>query len=210
MAINAKNDSKPRELTPAGNYVARCYQMIELGTAAEEYKGVVKQLTKVRIGWEFPLDLKVFNEEKGEQPIVISKEYTLSLYEKANLRKELESWRGKAFTKEEAECFDITKLLGKVCMINLIHKPSENDPTKIYERISSITPIPKGLNCPEQINPTFVLSFDEWDEEKFKSLPEFIRERIEKSDEYKAMNAVAPIEPHEVRANTENIDDLPF
>ena len=77
MAITAKNESKPRELIPAGNYIARCYQMLQIGTVEEEYKGEKKMQEKVRISWELPTELKVFKEENGEQPLVISKEYTL-------------------------------------------------------------------------------------------------------------------------------------
>ena len=58
MAINATNDSKPRELLRHGNYVARCYQMIEIGTVEEEYMGQMKTQKKVRVGWEFPLNQK--------------------------------------------------------------------------------------------------------------------------------------------------------
>jgi len=192
MAITARNDRQPRELIPAGNYVARCYQMVEIGTVKEEFQGKEKILTKVRIGWELPTELKVFKEENGEQPRVISNEYTLSMADKATLRIMLQSWRGKAFTEEEAKAFDITKLLGVPCMLNIIHKPSKADATKIYEQISNVSPMPKGIECPKAINPVFVLSFDAFDEEKFTSLPDFIKDKIKSSDEYKAM--IAPVE----------------
>ena len=125
MAINATNSGTQRELIPAGNYIARCYQMIEIGTVEEIIIGEKKTLRKVRIGWELPDELRVFNPEKGEQPCVISQEFTLSMNEKANLRKMLASWRGKDFTEDEARCFDISKLLGVPCMLNIIHKPSK-------------------------------------------------------------------------------------
>src|SRR5688500_13440346 len=129
MAIHATNKTAQRELIPAGNYVARCYQMIEIGTVKENIMGDEKTLHKVRIGWELPTELKVFNPEKGEQPLVISKEYTLSMNEKSNLRKDLKSWRGKDFTEDEARKFDITALVGVPCMLNIIHKPSKRDPS---------------------------------------------------------------------------------
>lgn len=47
---------------------------------------------------ELPTELRVFSEKKGEQPLVIDKEYTLSMAEKSNLRKDLKLWRGKEFT----------------------------------------------------------------------------------------------------------------
>ena len=141
MPITATNTQTQREPIPAGNYIARCYQMIEIGTVKETILGKDRISPKVRIGWELPTELKVFKEENGEQPCVISKEYTLSMAEKANLRIALKSWRGKDFTEDEAKSFDITKLLGVPCMINIIHKPSK-DGLKIYEEISGITPLP--------------------------------------------------------------------
>lgn len=210
MSINATNNGVQRELIPAGNYVARCYQMIEIGTVDEFVMGKQVRAKKVRIGWELPTETRVFREEKGEQPLVISKEYTLSMNEKANLRKDLKSWRGKDFTEEEAKEFDITKLLGAACMLNIIHKPGVKNPSAIYEQIAGITPMPKGMKAPPQVNQTFVLSYDSFDKEKFESLPEFIRTKMQSSLEYEHMK-----NPHAkvlVDANNtdEPIDDLPF
>lgn len=188
MAIIAKNNGgTQRELIPAGNYIARCYQQIHIGTVDETIMGETKHLNKIRIGWELPSELRVFKEEKGEQPVVISKEFTLSMNEKASLRIALKSWRGKDFTDEEAAAFDTTKLLGVPCMLNIIHKPSKKDASKVYEEIAGITPIPKGMTCPPQVNPTVELNYDNFDEELFNSLPDFIKDKMKSSDEYKAM-----------------------
>jgi hypothetical protein len=186
MAITAKKgNSFERELIEAGNYVARCYKMVEIGTCDEEYQGIKKTAHKVRIGFELPTELKIFKPEDGEQPCVIDKEFSLSLHEKSTLRRYLQGWRGKAFTDEEAEAFDITKLLGVPCMLNVIHKPSAKDPTKIYQEIDTISPMPKGLVCPPQVNETFVFEFENFDESKFNVLPDFIKEKIVKTPEYK-------------------------
>src|SRR4051812_29825095 len=60
--LTIKNENKmaiiataaQRELIPAGNYPARCYQMIQIGTVEELVMGETKVLNKVRIGWELP------------------------------------------------------------------------------------------------------------------------------------------------------------
>lgn len=187
MAINAESKSAPRELIEAGLHMARCIKMVQVGTVKELFKGESKTMQKVRIGWEFPELLKVFDEKKGAQPRMYEQEFTLSMADKANLRKLLTSWRGKAFTEEEAKSFDITKLLGVACLINLTHKPAKADPTKFYEEISGITPLMKGQKCPAQVNPTFVLSYDEWDEEKFKTLPAFVTDKMKISVEYETL-----------------------
>lgn len=212
MAITAKKgEGFKRELIPAGNYVARCYKMIEIGTVPTEYLGETKMLHKVRIGWELPTELKVFNPEKGELPCVIDKEYTLSLGEKANLRKDLQSWRGKAFTEAEAEAFDITKLLGVPCMLNIIHVQGKKDATKTYQSIGSVSPMPKGLECPAQINPTFTFEFDNFSQEKFDSLPDFIKDTIKTSEEFKALtNPIADAKDEPKGIMEEEESDVPF
>lgn len=208
-SINATNSGIARELIPAGNYIARCYQMIEIGTTTENIMGKTVTSKKARIGWELPTELKVFREENGEQPLVISKEYTLSMNEKSNLRKDLKSWRGKDFTEDEAKCFDITKLLGVPCMLNIIHKPSVSDPTKVYEQIAGITPMPKGMAAPAQINSTFLLSYDDFDQAKFDSLPDFIKDKMKSSEEY---TKISNPNHHQIQNSSsyEQVDDLPF
>lgn len=230
MSIIATTNSTPRELIPSGNYVARCYKMIQIGTVEEIINGEKKQLQKVRIGWEFPNDQKVFSEEKGLQPISCDEEYTLSMGDKANLRKMLASWRGKDFSPEEAKAFDVTKLVGVSCMVNIIHVQSKRDASKIYSKIGSVSSIPKGIQVPAQINKTFILSYDSFDYEKFNLLPDFIKDKMKTSTEFQALNRIAPVVPFQqvssngngnipapIRSVTgqvmnkpEPIDDLPF
>lgn len=209
MAINATTSGTKREVIEPNNYIARCYKMLEIGTVQETIMGEVKTLKKVRIGWELPTELRLFNEEKGMQPIVIDKEYTLSMHEKSSLRKDLKSWRGKDFTEEEARSFDITKLIGAQCMLNIILKPSKKDPSVVYNDIAGITPMPKGFECPPAVNPKQLLEFDNFNQELFDYLPDFIKDKIKSSEEYKQM-----IDPHNFEVNQDKDDDsienLPF
>ena len=193
----------------AGNYVARCYQMIHIGTIEETFNGETKLQNKVRISWETPTETKVFKEENGEQPYSLSKEFTLSMHEKSTLRKYLEGWRGKAFTKEEVEAFDISVLIGKPCMINVIHKPSK-DGKKVYAEISSISSMPKGMTCPDAINKPLILAFDSWDQEVFNSLPDFVKDKINTSQEFKQMTAPEFKDMENAPKNDVNSEDLLF
>ena len=183
MSITATSNGANFTPVPAGTYAARCYSMIHIGTVAEDYMGESKELNKVRITWELPTEKKVFKEENGEQPYSVSKEFTLSMHEKANLRKFLESWRGKGFTEEEAKSFDITKLLGKSCLISIIHKTSKQGSQ--YAVISSCSTLPKGMTCPDQINPSFEFSWENFDQEKFDNLPDWLKDKMKNSNQYK-------------------------
>lgn len=206
MAIIAENKGTDYVLIPAGNHIARCYAMIEIGTIKEEsglYAG--KEMHKVRITWETPHECHDFG--KGMQPFSVSKEFTLSMNEKATLRKMLEGWRGKPFTEDEATKFDITKLLGVACMINVIHKTSGKGGQ--YADISSIATLPKGLVAPDQINETFELSFDKWNQNLFDGLPDFIKNKIKTSKEYATLTMPGHTETPQSSPESDS-DDLPF
>lgn len=185
MAILATTtESKKREIVPSGNHVARCVQMIHLGTKEFEYSGEIKKQNKVRLVWEL-LDESFTYEKDGEEitsNFMIGKEYTLSMHEKSSLRKELQSWRGKPFTADEAKSFDITKLLNVPCMLNVIHRES-NDGSKTYANISSISSVPKSLKPGEATTELIEFNFDD-KFEIFDTLPDWLQERIKESDEY--------------------------
>jgi len=205
--INASSSGNSFEIVNAGTYVARCYSMVHIGTISQDYMGEEKEVNKVRISWELPTELKVFKEENGEQPFSVSKDFTLSMHEKANLRKFLESWRGKGFSEDEAKLFDITKLLGKPCMLSVIHKTSKQG--KTYAEISSASALPKGLDCPAQINDNFEFTYTPFDQSKFEKLPEWLRDKIKTSAEYR--EAVDP--SHKVTKESLQVadnEDLPF
>lgn len=209
--INATDSGVKRELIPAGNHVARCYSMIHIGTVTEVILGESKRMNKVRISWELPAELRVFHEDKGEQPMIISQEFTLSMHEKATLRKFLESWRGAAFTEAEAKVFDVTKLLGVPCMLSVIHKKTTkgND----YSTISSIASMPKGMTCPPQVNPSFEWNYeDKFNQVSLEEFPDFIKDKIKSSEEYKKM--IMPEHTESVTdpapVNGEEPNDLPF
>ena len=125
MSIVAKQKESKREQVPSGTHIARCFSMVHIGTTTWEYLGETKETDKVRISFEIPGEMRVFSEDQGEQPMVIDKEYTLSMHEKANLRKDLESWRGKTFSDKEAREFDILNLIGIPCSLGVIHKDTK-------------------------------------------------------------------------------------
>jgi hypothetical protein len=208
MSITATSTGGTFELVPAGNHIARCYSMVEVGTEHDETYNVNRKV--VRISWELPNERKVFNKDKGEQPFSVHKEYTLSMGEKANLRKDLESWRGKGFSEKECEAFDITKLIGVPCMLNVIHKTSGRG--KEYAFVSSITPVPKGMTVPDAENPAFIFSFNEFDSVKFDVLPDWLKDRIRLTPEYNFIQngGMETTEKLDQDNRQESTEDLPF
>lgn len=186
MSLFAPKGESKFEIVPAGNHIARVYKMIQLGTQQEEYKGEAKATPKILIGFELPNEQKIFKEERGPEPFVISREYTLAMSEKANLRKLIEGMFAVAFFEGEANAFDLEMMLGKPCLLNIIHKRSEKSGND-YALIQGASPIPKGMTVPDAINPVELLTFNKWNEEYFQKLPQFIKDKITASPEYKEL-----------------------
>lgn len=202
MIIAENNGGGSRVLISAGTHVARCYGMVEVGTITEDIMGESKTAKKVRVSWEFPNELHIFDDSKGPQPLAIHKEFTLSMHEKASLRKYLESWRGKQYTEADAKRVDVSKLIGAPCMITVMHKVSKSGNT--YAEITGIAPVMKGMTCPDQINKSLLLYFNmEGWQEVFDTLPDFLKDKIKTSREFQNFQ-----EP--TSQATSNDSDLPF
>jgi hypothetical protein len=139
---------------PTGLHHAVCYAVYDLGTQHNDMFNTDQH--KCIIVWELPnerIDVEI-DGVKTSMPRAISDQYTVSLSEKSKLRPILESWRGRGFTNQELIGFDIFSVLKANCMLNIIHKPKQNGDTKAV--ISSVTPIPKGI---QQIQKTELLIF---------------------------------------------------
>ena len=199
--IISNTNTNKREIVPSGTHIARLYQMIHIGTVAWEYNGDQKFSNKVRLTFELPHELRDFGGE--EKPMVISKEYTLSMHEKSNLRKDLEMWRGKEFTNKELSQFDLMTMLEQSCNITIIHKTSKTG--NEFANIGGLSSLPKGVECPNQINPTFIFNYgDNFNQEWFEDQPEWIKSQIKLTPEYTS-------KLNEIKFNNSvNDDDLPF
>jgi hypothetical protein len=179
--IIVTSSNQKKEIVPAGTHFARCYSMIHIGVVEWEFQGEKKFNNKVRLTWELPYEMRDFGGE--QKPLVISKEYTLSMHEKSNLRKDLEMWRGKVFTNKELGSFDVTDLLGKTCNLSVIHKVAKNG--NEFAQVGGVSAIQKGVEVLEQFNPTFIFNYgDHFDLDWLDSQPEWIQEQIKSSEDY--------------------------
>ena len=148
-SIGEHNETKNYELIEGGVYPARCLQVVELGTHDNTHPqaapGSVKK--ELMIIWELSGELM-----QDGRPFTINKRYTNSLNEKAILRKDLEAWRGRKFTEDELKCFALAKILDAPCMINIVQTQGKKDPSKTYNNVMSIMPLPKGMTVERRVN----------------------------------------------------------
>ena len=184
------------QIAPAGNHLGICYQMVELGQLFDAKYD--KYARKVLLGWELPNETM----EDG-RPFIVSSRYTLSFNENATLRRQLESWRGRPFSAQELMGFDLKAVLGKPCMVNIVHKQVGD---KTYANITSITPVPKGMDAPAQTNANQVFEFgDQGFEDAFNSLSEGLKGIIAQSKDYQMLTG-----NDKVATDEELSDDIPF
>lgn len=185
------------ELPQAGAIVGRCYMVADLGTQDTTFKGTPKKAHKILLSWELA---ELMDDGR---PFSISSRYTLSLFDQAILRQHLESWRGRSFTDEELNGFDVKNVLGKYCLLSVVHN---KDGDKTYANVKGIMPVPKGMDKPGPVNQDVYFDIDTGD---INSIPEWVQNVVKKSDEWKAKGGVAPAA--QPKGHFDDLaDDVPF
>lgn len=177
----AEQEKHEYEIVPAWTFIARCYSIIDMGTQEDNYKGEIKNNRKVSIKFELPT-----KKDSEGRVFTTYVDYNMFIWGKTNLTKFLQSWRGATYTQDELEDFHIFKeYLNKPCQITIEHKVSTNGNT--YAKISSISPLMEGIECPARVNDIVWFSFASFRREAFESLNDKLKEIIAKSPEYKSL-----------------------
>lgn len=217
MSIIAQqtNNGSGGQTVPAGTHVARCYQIIHIGTVPDTYQGEEKLVDKVRLVFELPLETADFG--KGEQPFSIGRDFTNSRHEKSALRAFIQSWLGKAMTDSDAYKFDVGTLLGKEAMVSVMHRTANTGRT--YADLKGASPLAKGMTCPPQVNATFLLDYDSEDFDlRFSMLPEWLQNKVSSSQQFSdrldraadQMNKAKAMLESKGLTSSNDTDDIPF
>jgi hypothetical protein len=181
---------------------------VDTGTQEKTYQGKTEKYRSIQFSWELP------NERHDGKPMMVSKNYRLSMSEKANFRKDLQSWRGKNYTQEELDDasengFDFEKLMGKPALLTIMHSEGEN----VYANVTNVAPPMKGMEIPkktENDHVTVLLIPGEFKKAMFDTLSEKMQEYIAKSPEYKAIVSGKPIEDNNHQTAMDLDDEIPF
>jgi hypothetical protein len=110
-----KDNGGDFEPIPTGLQKAICINVFDVGTQPGYQGGSPKK--KLVILWE--MEALMSEGDQAGKHFLITKIYTQSIGDKSNLGVDLESWRGRAFTKEEREGFNLDNIIDKPCQINI-------------------------------------------------------------------------------------------
>jgi hypothetical protein len=183
IGVSDKGGGRDFEPVPEGVHFAICREVIHIGM--QPGFGTYPAKEKVYFGFEIP-GVHVEWEKDGKKqtgPAKIGTTFTLSIAEKSNLRPFLKSWRGKDFTPEEAADFDVTRLLGKVCQLSVVHTQKGD---KVYANVSGAFGLSEEQKVQLKADPSkgvpkgelLVYTPAAHDQAVFEKLPQWLQKKI--------------------------------
>lgn len=168
------------ELAPVGVYRAVCTRLLNLGIQETNYG------EKHQIHLAFEIDE---NMDDG-RPFLMMQNYTVSLNPKARLRKDLEAWRGRAFTAEELGGFDLKTVLGKPLQISVVHSEDGK-----YANIGAMMPLGRGQQSLAPAGDLLYINSLPEDNASFELLSERMQDRV-KSGLDRMKQSMPSMSPH--------------
>ena len=121
---------------PVGFFHAVCSGVVDIGMQISNYDGKESLKHMCYLLFEF-IDTENEPNEKGSRVKTIAKRYSSINFStqgdkyKSGLQKDLESWKGHAFTEEEIEALDLFNLYGANCTILLEKNEKYTNVTKV-------------------------------------------------------------------------------
>lgn len=176
--MQAKRKSSERVLPEAGTHIALLTQIIDWGTVTDSFGS----RRKVEFVFELPESTHVFNEERGEEPLIVTTKCALTIGKGSALKDLIEGITGEDLSK--ADEYELETLLNRACQLQLALKESgeyTNVEIKSYMQLSKSDSKRKFKAHGEVL----MLDLDNFDEETFKMLPEWKQKKIAESPEYK-------------------------
>lgn len=160
----------------AGVYFAVCTIVADLGDQySDKYKNVNRQLV---LGFDIPSEtVEIDGEQKPRQ---LSRRFTFSYTKKSNLFKTLSGWLG-ITSEDEIADFDLFELAGKGCQVQVtVNENNKNN-------VNALLALPRGVPAPVSSNPIVTYDVDEdgFDGQRWDALPEWIRNAVMQSEQYK-------------------------
>jgi len=184
MPLKVMNNARTKEFlrVPEGTHTAVCNMVVDCGI---QPGGKFQPRHQVYIRWEIPAERVEWTDREGqthEGPMNIGRFYTASLAEKATLRRDLENWRGRPFTREELAGFDLFRILGTACQVIVAHSQGGGE---TYANVTGVMGFPRGQQKPVAENRLVKYSPEE--PGQYDELPAWLREKVQSALDAQAL-----------------------
>lgn len=176
MALSAKGKGGPRgekDVPEAGTHFARVVGLTDLGhQPGYEYKG-----EDIASAYKIELTYELVNSLMADgRPHWVSEEVNVNDFEGDGITSKMMA-RVRVIDRENDsnDGKDLTKLVGKPCMVSIVM--NDNGYPKIKGQ-SAVSGVPSGVEVPALQNPTQIFDMDEPDMDLWEKFPEFKQGKI--------------------------------
>lgn len=187
-----------------GVYMAVCVTVADLGDQySEKFKNTQR---KVVFSFDIPSEtVEVDGETRTRQ---LSKRCTFSVSKRGTLNKMLNAWLNANMSEQDLAELDLFDFAGKACQIRVT--VSEDG---AHNNVEDVMALPKGMPAPMTDTPIITYDIDEdgFSGEKWEALPGWMRDTIEKSEQYQQNPPDKPLDmPAEQSQAETGKDDCPI
>lgn len=187
-----------------GVYMAVCVTVADLGDQySEKFKNTQR---KVVFSFDIPSEtVEMDGETRMRQ---LSKRCTFSVSKRGTLNKMLNAWLNANMSEQDLAELDLFDFAGKACQIRVT--VSEDG---AHNNVEDVMALPKGTPAPMTDTPIITYDIDEdgFSGEKWEALPGWMRDTIEKSEQYQQNPPDKPLDmPAEQSQPETGKDDCPI
>lgn len=163
-----------------GTYAGVCIGVVDL---SEQYNERFKKVQNT-VSLTFEIAGETVERGNGPEPRWLSREYTKTLGEKANLTRDLQKLLGEG----DLDGFDLRALLGRACLLSV--QCRERPDGARFNRVEGLMALPKGMPAPVPASETFLFDMDDPATHAIlPALPQFLREKVERSPTWARLRA---------------------
>jgi hypothetical protein len=144
VVVSAKSGGKSNFTAhPEGQFAGVCVDVHDLGFLKTTWQGQEKVQHKIDV-YFFCGEYKDGTDGK-RYPLLVRDRFTATLSDKGRLKPFLQGWRGKKFTEEELQKFDLDNMIGAPALLTVEHNIVGDD---TYANIVGCAKLPKVMEAP--------------------------------------------------------------
>ena len=204
-----------------GTYAAVCVGVAAIGEQYVDYSKFGKdengktRKPKYEYHMVFIWDIPSKLDDDGK-PKQLSKEINVAFSSTSNLNKILSAWNSRTYTSAECRDANLEEQIGKACILTV--EATESG----FSNVKAVSAIPDGMTAPTTNTPPIIFSVFEWNDDVFKTLPDWLQNKIKQSTQYQKAHPPTntidfpnpadfkPAVPVSVDASDFHDEDVPF